>query len=483
MKKVVVIGSGPGGSSSAALLASRGYDVTLLEQNKFIGGKCSSYEENGFKIDTGIHMFARGPSGPHGIVAKELGVDQPWLIRDPSETMWMNKNGFWYLHQKLASPGAIKDMAVATITRRQTINVLNTLRRSLKSFGLMGLAKELDGLRRMNPGIIQKYDDMTVRDFLLQFTDDDRVLAAMNCLAMLLLVVPYEQASAGEFMDSFIGIFTCGTLGVPRGGAIGIPRSFLRAFTRDGGKLVLGVAAKKILSKDGRVTGVLGSDDVEYPADVVISNAGLKQTVKMAGPKILPSEYVEYVDGLKLSYSWLASKLFLAKRVVDLKAPSFFPIPEVDPDSIFKYCDVPDGLPKDPFLFGPMPTEWDDTLAPPNHQLIMVGVPTSCEVDQEERSQKMLDIAERKFFSFFPEVEKNLIAKSRITNKDTNRITRKGTGECIGLAQCVGQVGSNKPSPKMPLEGLWAVGCDAGARGVGTEQGTASGMLVASLVS
>jgi phytoene dehydrogenase-like protein len=179
----------------------------------------------------------------------------------------------------------------------------------------------------------------------------------------------------------------------------------------------------------------------------------------------------------------MASKLFLAKRVVDLKAPSFFPIPEVDPDSIFKYCDVPDGLPKDPFLFGPMPTEWDDTLAPPNHQLIMVGVPTSCEVDQEERSQKMLDIAERKFFSFFPEVEKNLIAKSRITNKDTNRITRKGTGECIGLAQCVGQVGSNKPSPKMPLEGLWAVGCDAGARGVGTEQGTASGMLVASLVS
>jgi phytoene dehydrogenase-like protein len=130
-----------------------------------------------------------------------------------------------------------------------------------------------------------------------------------------------------------------------------------------------------------------------------------------------------------------------------------------------------------------MPTEWDSTLAPPNHQLILVGVATSNDVDQEERSMKMLEIAERKFFSFFPEVQRNLMFTSRITNKDTNRLTRKGTGECIGLAQIPGQVGSNKPNPRMPIEGLWAVGCDAGARGVGTEQGTASGMLVASLVS
>ncbi len=483
MKKVVVIGSGPGGSSCAALLASRGNDVTLLEQNKFIGGKCSTYEENGFLVDTGIHMFARGPSGPHGIVARELGVAQPWLIRDPSETMWNNDRGFFYLHQKLNSPGAMLDGAKAVLSRRMEVDVLNTARRSLKTFGLPGLLKELDGVRRATPSFVAKYDDVTVRDFLLQFTEDERLLAALNCLSMLLLVVPYEQASAGEFIDSVAGIFRHGTLGVPRGGAIGIPRSFMRAFKRDGGKLVLGVAAKRILSEDGRVTGVLGSDDVEYPADVVVSNAGLKKTVSMAGPENLPSEYVEYVEGLKLSYSWMAVKLFLSKRVVDLKAPSFFPIPRVHPDKIFEYCDVPGGLPEDPFLFGPMPTEWDSTLAPPNHQLIMIGVPTSNEVDQEERSQKMLDIGLEKFLGFFPEVRSHITATSRITNKDTNRITRNGTGECIGLAQVPGQVGSSKPSPKMPLGGLWAVGCDAGARGVGTEQGTASGMLVASLIN
>jgi phytoene dehydrogenase-like protein len=483
MKKVVVIGTGPGGSSCSALLASRGFDVTVLEQNEFIGGKCSTYEENGFKVDTGIHMFATGPSGPHGQTARELGIAQPWLMKDPSETMWTNDKGFFYLHQKPTSPAALKELAVANITGKQKVDVLNTLRRSLKSFGFPGVLRELAGVVKALPGIVAKYDDVTVRDMLLQFTDDEGILRAMNCLSMLLLVDPYDKASAGEFILVVSDIFRYGTLGVPKGGAIGVPRSFMRALRRDGGRLVLGVAAKEITVEDGKVTGVLGSDGQHYPADVVVSNAGLKQTVKLAGADNLPPEYVDYVDSLELSYSWIASKLFLDRRVVDLKAPSIFPIPQKDPDEIFAYCDQPDGLPQDPFIFGPIPTEWDETLAPPGHQLIMIGVATSNNVDQEERSQKMLDIAEEKYFSFFPEAEKNIISKSRITNKDTNRITRKGTGECIGLAQIPGQVGSSKPHPKMPIGGLWAVGCDAGGRGVGTEQGTASGMLVASLIS
>jgi len=483
MKRVVVIGSGPGGSSCAALLASRGFDVTVLEQNHFIGGKCSTYEENGFKVDTGIHMFATGPSGPHGLAARELGIPQPWLRRDPSETMWMNDKGFFYIHQKITSPAALKELVMAQVTGKQKVDVLNTLKRSLGSFGLRGMMHELAGVVKALPGIVAKYDDVTVRDFLHQFTDDVGIHRAMNCLAMLLLVDPYDKASAGEFIQVVSDIFRYGTLGVPRGGAIGVPRSFMRAFARDGGRLVLGVAAKEITAQDGKVTGVLGSDGEHYPADAVVSNAGLKQTVKLAGEDSFPAEYVDYVDSLELSYSWIASKLFLPTRVVYLKAPSFFPIPQKDPDEIFAYCDQPGGLPQDPFIFGPIPTEWDSTLAPPGHQLIMIGVATSNEVDQEERSQKMLDIAEQKYFDFFPEVERHVTAKSRITNKDTNRITRKGTGECIGLAQIPGQVGASKPHPKMPLEGLWAVGCDAGGRGVGTEQGTASGMLVASLLS
>lgn len=482
-KRVVVIGTGPGGSSCAALLQSRGFEVTVLEQNGFIGGKCSTFEENGFKVDTGIHMFATGPSGPHGQVARELDVPQAWLIRDPSETMWENDKGFFYLHQKTTSWKSVKEMARAAITGRQRVDLLNALRTSSKNFGVTGMLRELGGVRRALPALVQKYDSWTTRDFLYQFTEDQVIHRAMNALSMLLLVVPYTKSSAGEFIYVVSDVFRYSTLGVPRGGAIGVPQSFMRAFKRDGGTLLLDLAAKRIESDGGRVTGVTGSDDNLYPADVVVSNAGLKKTVELAGADTFPGEYVDYVNSLELSCSWMATKLALGKRVVDLKAPSFFPLPRMEAEKMFDYCDADDGFPEDPFLFCPMPTEWDSTIAPPGHQLILCGVATSNRVDQEERSQKLLELGERKLFSFFPEIEKNLLWKSRITNKDTNRITRKGTGECIGLAQVPGQVGADKPSPKLPIEGLWVVGCDAGARGVGTEQGTASGMLVSSLIS
>jgi hypothetical protein len=55
-------------------------------------------------------------------------------------------------------------------------------------------------------------------------------------------------------------------------------------------------------------------------------------------------------------------------------------------------------------------------------------------------------------------------------------------GETIGLAQVVGQDGRYKPAVKAPIQGLFYVGCDAGGRGIGTQQATDSGMKVADLV-
>jgi hypothetical protein len=55
-------------------------------------------------------------------------------------------------------------------------------------------------------------------------------------------------------------------------------------------------------------------------------------------------------------------------------------------------------------------------------------------------------------------------------------------GECIGLAQIVGQCGSHKPSAQAPVRGLYYVGCDAGGYGCGTHQAVDSGVNVAQLV-
>jgi prolycopene isomerase len=52
-------------------------------------------------------------------------------------------------------------------------------------------------------------------------------------------------------------------------------------------------------------------------------------------------------------------------------------------------------------------------------------------------------------------------------------------GECIGLAQVIGQCGRHKPPMHAPIGGLFFVGTDAGGYGCGTHQAVDSGGNVA----
>jgi prolycopene isomerase len=54
-------------------------------------------------------------------------------------------------------------------------------------------------------------------------------------------------------------------------------------------------------------------------------------------------------------------------------------------------------------------------------------------------------------------------------------------GECVGLAQIVGQCGSMKPSQELSIRGLYLAGTDAGAAGMGTHQAALSGIQAARL--
>jgi phytoene desaturase len=52
-KHVIVVGAGPGGLTSAMLLASRGFKVTVLEKAPVVGGRNAAINLGDFKFDTG----------------------------------------------------------------------------------------------------------------------------------------------------------------------------------------------------------------------------------------------------------------------------------------------------------------------------------------------------------------------------------------------------------------------------------------------
>lgn len=495
-KRVVVIGSGIGGAGVAALLQLRGHQVTLLEKNTYYGGKCSSFVKDGYVVDSGVHMYSMGPRGPHGDLNRRVGGDLEWCVANPMSDIISSGRVHMLAYQNQFDPRGLvenlkamaMDRRVAREGERDAAKRMRLLEKeTYRAARRMRPREVLDAVVRIagrDEALLTELDGITLQEFAHRVTDDLGFLGTLATLCMVLLVVPYSMASAGEFLWCYASIYRKRSLGVPRGSAREIPGSFLRAFQRAGGTLRLGCEAARIHVEGGRAMGVESADGEFFPAEVVVSNAGIKRTIELAGEESFPSEYVAYVRGLRYSYSFITAKYGLARRVVDVGAPSFFNKPHVHPDHMFDYIDQ-GGVPEDPLLFVPMPSEWDPYVAPVGRQLLIMGVPGPSEVTPEkvEQCERILDRAEERLRELFPAIEKNTQWSMRTHIAHTAAITGKPTGECIGLAQCVGQTGLAKPSCRTPVEGLWLVGTDAGARGVGTEQAAASALYLSGLLS
>src|SRR5207344_2995970 len=57
VKRVLVVGAGPGGLATAILLAQAGLQVQLLERLPGVGGRTSTLEAHGFRFDLGPTFF------------------------------------------------------------------------------------------------------------------------------------------------------------------------------------------------------------------------------------------------------------------------------------------------------------------------------------------------------------------------------------------------------------------------------------------
>ena len=57
MTRAIIIGGGIAGLATAALLARDGHEVTVLEQRDVVGGRAGSWEQDGFRFDTGPSWY------------------------------------------------------------------------------------------------------------------------------------------------------------------------------------------------------------------------------------------------------------------------------------------------------------------------------------------------------------------------------------------------------------------------------------------
>jgi len=457
--KAVVIGSGVGGSGCAALLAKAGYEVTLLEGQSFAGGRGASLGREGFRYDFGVHMFSRGDKGPLGEINRRTGGDLRWVTHDwPCHIMGRMEFEF-----PLDINSLLRQFYLARKLGVRPRNYPGAFRLFLNLMGGKG---------------VEENEDVILQDYVSRFTDDEVIHLFVNCVSQLYFAQSYRQSSAGEFLWSFSRMFKGASFGYPVGAGGGIPGSYVKSAERLGGKTLFEEEAARIVVEGGRATGVETAKGT-YPADLVVSNTGMRNSVYLAGKEHFPEDYLEKAEGYSDSNAYVTIKYALDRKVVPY--PVVFYMPHVAPDRVFDYIEKGEP-PEEPYIFMPVPTNHDPSLAPEGKQLVIAGTAAPAGAS-DELCNAILDSVHAQVCEIFPGLEGAMLWESRSTSADVRELTGHRAGECIGLAQVPGQVGRNRPGHATPVEGLYLVGADAGARGIGTEMAAGSALALADLIS
>jgi len=251
----------------------------------------------------------------------------------------------------------------------------------------------------------------------------------------------------------------------------------LLGFEKAGGEYKRGTV-KRIDVRDKKAQAVEMDDDEVIEARVVISNAGIKSTMlDLVDENQLEQEYLEWVSGLKGSWSALAIKVALDKKITDMNGG--FYIPTLDPEGYFNQLlegEVPDEM----ALWLTMPSNLNPELVPEGKQLICIGsfMPYRPDVDWEPYMERTLETAVK----MFPDIPKHMMWKELVTPADIERWVARD-GVLIEAAQVVGQVGKDRPTITTPVDGLYLVGSDVGGRVVGVELAAQSALRCAEEVS
>lgn len=314
-KKIIVVGAGPGGLTSAAILATRGFDVEVFEKKPVVGGRNAHLNIDGFKFDIGptflmMKFLLDSVFEEAGAVSSDYVdfikldpmyelkyVDKNMLITDDPQRM-RERIGKYY-------PGMESGYdRFRKLERKRFAKIIPCLQKDysdLSSFLSMELVKSIPylAITRSVYDVLKSY--FSYQDLALAFSFQTKYLgmSAWKCPGGFSML---------SYIEHEYGIYHT------KGGLSAISEAMAKLAEQRGAKIHLECPVKKLIIKDRAVEGVELESGEKISCDDVVLNADFANAMSTLVPDGYLKKYSrKNLDKMKYSCSTFMIYLGLDK--------------------------------------------------------------------------------------------------------------------------------------------------------------------------
>ncbi|ENZ9221136.1 phytoene desaturase family protein [Enterococcus hirae] len=456
MKKIIVIGAGVAGLSAAVRLQKLGYEVTLYEKDRQVGGKMNQIKTAGFTFDLGPTIVMMPEI--YREVFEFCGKDPDDYISmkkvDPMLKLYFNKeepiefsNDLIELTKTLEniSPEDTQGYFafLADIYQRYTIAKEAFITKSFRGFWDFYNPKSLwAGIR------LRTFSDAYTS--ISKFVKDDRLRKSLAFQTLYIGVSPYQGPSLYTIIpmiELFYGVYFI------EGGMYTLATSLARLFEELGGKIVYETSVDEILIDNKIAKGIrIGKEQVM--ADAIVCGADFPYAMK----ELIPDERKrgKYTNKKIAKFEYSCS-CFLMYLGLDKKYPEehlhsiyFAKDFKQNVDDLFERGKLPD----DPSFYLYRPSLMDDSLAPEGQEGLYVLVPVPelskyekwTEQTMQAYRQKIIRLLKEK--TIFKDIDEHIVSETLITPKDFSERFNAYNGATFGLKPTLKQSNYYRPHNK-----------------------------------
>ncbi|WP_329410342.1 NAD(P)-binding protein [Nocardia vinacea] len=289
----LVIGAGAGGLCAAARLSHLGYKTLVVERLDKVGGRASTDEIDGFKVNNGAIVIELG-----GITEEtfdEVGAkfdirrpEPPILYRIGGKDVDVTGGGWGFLLSKLTRQGA-------------------------KLVKGLGAARNDSGLPE---------GELSTADWVAKYTKNESVHGIFRNMCGSVFAVGSEELPARVFLTYFTRKSAFKKFGFCPEGSIGVWKSLAEVVESNGGAVWLDSEVTSLSLTEGRITGASitrGGETVEVTSRFTVSDIGPFATVDLVGRDNLPAAYIAQVDNANRPCAMISVN-FVSRRPL-VKAP------------------------------------------------------------------------------------------------------------------------------------------------------------------